>query len=483
MQLKTLTATAVVLLGLVSTSQAVEINQKGAKEIEANLSRLLPKDAAKGFVTVNPAGTRYEIVYDFAALLKKADPKNFSVKGLNPWSIFATPEESGLWTIEGNNSLDVTGTFKAPGQPNTEFTYVIDSLISNGVFDPAISYLKSGDFSSKALRFSSKTEKEEVSVETGSSTYKMTSSDGEMQGRTNFAGSGTMNGFVEKISGKDVPPVEIRADTVDFAAAVNGVSVNDFREILAFVLEHADEKKLKRAESEKLKELLRKSFPLMSSLNETVTLNKVNVSSVAGSGGADSVDYTIGMSGPSDAMRFDVGMAAKQISFNSALLPEMYAPFVPEEVDMQFAFPELNIAAVGDELMKVDFTDDKKSKAESDKAFEKLLTNGEFVVAFPKISARSSVYDAEISGEVRGIPESTTAYSLNASIVARDFDKTIAAIQELAKSNPDLNQVSFGLMMVKGFGKTDPDGRQRWDVNVARDGSITVNGQVIKGAN
>jgi hypothetical protein len=38
-------------------------------------------------------------------------------------------------------------------------------------------------------------------------------------------------------------------------------------------------------------------------------------------------------------------------------------------------------------------------------------------------------------------------------------------------------------MMVKGFGKTDPDGRQRWDVSVARDGAITVNGQVIKGAN
>ena len=80
----------------------------------------------------------------------------------------------------------------------------------------------------------------------------MTSSDGELKGRTNFAGSGTMNGFVETISGKEVPPVEIRADSVDFAAAVNGVSVNDFRAILAFIIEHADEKKLKRAESEEL---------------------------------------------------------------------------------------------------------------------------------------------------------------------------------------------------------------------------------------
>jgi hypothetical protein len=482
MQLKTISATGVILLGLVSTAAAVDINQQGAKDIETNLSKLLPKDVAKGFVTVNPAGTRYEIIYDFAKLLKKVDQASFSIKGLTPWSIFATPEESGLWTIEGNNSLDASGSFKAPGQPKTDFTYAIDSLVSNGVFDPAISYLKSGDFSSKAVRFSSKTEQEEVSAETGPSNYKLTSSDSELQGRTNFAGSGTISSFVEKVSGKEVPPVEIRADSVDFAAAVNGVSVNDFRDILAFLIAHSEDKKLRRAESEEIKGLLRKSFPLMTSLNETVTLNKVSISSVAGNGGADSVYYNIGMSGPTDSMRFDFGMAAKQINVNSALLPEVYAPFVPQELDVQLAFPELNLAAVGEELMKVDLSDEKKSSAESDKAFEKLLSGGDMVMAFPKISAKSSVYDAEISGEVRGTPMSKSDYSLKASILARDFDKTITAIQDLAKSNPELNQVSFGLMMVKGFGKTDPDGRQRWDVSVARDGSVTVNDQVIKGA-
>ena len=68
-----------------------------------------------------------------------------------------------------------------------------------------------------------------------------------------------------------------------------------------------------------------------------------------------------------------------------------------------------------------------------------------------------------------------------ASILARDLDKTIASIQELAKTDPDLNQVSFGIMMVKGFAKTDPDGRSRWDISISRDGAIAVNGQVVKG--
>jgi hypothetical protein len=36
-------------------------------------------------------------------------------------------------------------------------------------------------------------------------------------------------------------------------------------------------------------------------------------------------------------------------------------------------------------------------------------------------------------------------------------------------------------MMIKGFAKADPDGAQRWDVAVASDGSVSVNGQQIKG--
>ena len=72
-------------------------------------------------------------------------------------------------------------------------------------------------------------------------------------------------------------------------------------------------------------------------------------------------------------------------------------------------------------------------------------------------------------------------YKVKALIVARDYDKTIAAVQELAKIDPDLTQVSFGLMMIKGFAKAGPDGAQRWDVAVASDGSVNVNGQQIKG--
>jgi hypothetical protein len=34
--------------------------------------------------------------------------------------------------------------------------------------------------------------------------------------------------------------------------------------------------------------------------------------------------------------------------------------------------------------------------------------------------------------------------------------------------------------MAKGFAKTDPDGRQRWEIAADENGTVTVNGQVMK---
>ncbi|KQV64642.1 hypothetical protein [Rhizobium sp. Root1220] len=483
MRLNIITATSVLALGLASTAYAVDINQDGAKAIQQGLTRLLPPEAVRdGFVTVNPAGTRYEIIYDFARLLNSIDPASFAISGLTPWSMFATPQDSGLWKIDGDNSLDVSGHVKAADQSKTDFTYVIESLVYSGVFDTTIRYFRSGDFTTKGVRFSSKTDAEEVSASVDHSQYKLTSSNGATAGRTNFAASGRATAFVERISGKQVPPVEIRADTIDFAAAVNGLPAKEISDIVVFALEHAEDKTLRPAESEKLKATLRDAFPLLTSLSETIDLSNFTVSSEAGSGVAKELTYEVSIDGPSNAMRLGVGLAAQQVSFDSPLVPAGYSAFVPEAMQVQFAVANLDFAAFGEEFMKVDLTRSNASDDAGQKAAEALFNGGDLVIDFPKISAVSSVYDAEVSGNIHGRIDSAKDYSMDASILARDFDKTIAAVQDLAKTNPDLNHVSFGLMMAKGFAKTEPDGRQRWDINVARSGAVTVNGQVIKGA-
>jgi hypothetical protein len=82
MRLKLITATCLLALGLFTTAGAVEISQDGANAVRDNLTKLLSKELAKsGLVTVNPAGTRYEIIYDLAKLFARADPATTSING------------------------------------------------------------------------------------------------------------------------------------------------------------------------------------------------------------------------------------------------------------------------------------------------------------------------------------------------------------------------------------------------------------------
>ncbi|PDT31966.1 hypothetical protein CO660_00670 [Rhizobium sp. L9] len=482
MRLKLVTATSILALCLFTGAEGAEINQEGANAVKETLTKLLPQDLAKsGFITVNPAGTRYEVIYDLAKLLTKADPATFTITGLTPFSMFATPLDSGLWNIEGDNRLNVSGHFKGPDQKPTDFTYSIASLVYSGVFDPAISYLRSGTFAAKDIKVASKTETEEVHASIASMDQKLSSTDSAGgHGRIDFAGSGSMSDFVEQVSGLQMPPIELRAGSINVEAKVNGLPAKQIREMVFFVLDHLDEKELSPENSDKIKGIVKEAFPLLTLFSETIGVNDLTVSSEMGKGGAKAFGYNLAIDGPSDAMRFGFGMNAQEISLDTPLMPANYSAFMPSNFDFQLALPNLDFASFGDALMAMDFKDSASEKTGEEMA-KKLFRDGRLAVEFPKISAKSQVYDVDITGRIEGRVDTEKDYSMEATILARDLDKTIAAVQELAKTDPDLNQVSFGIMMVKGFAKTDPDGRSRWDVSISRDGSVAVNGQQIKG--
>ncbi|MGO8655710.1 hypothetical protein ACC771_08450, partial [Rhizobium ruizarguesonis] len=122
----------------------------------------------------------------------------------------------------------------------------------------------------------------------------------------------------------------------------------------------------------------------------------------------------------------------------------------------------------------------KPPEQSSDEMAKKLFLDGRLTIEFPKVSAKSDVYDVDMTGKIEGRVDTQKDYSMEATILTRDLDKTIAAVQELAKTDPDLNHVSFGSMMVKCFANTDADGRSHWDISISRDGAIAVNGQVVK---
>ncbi|MGO8126799.1 hypothetical protein ACC728_38530, partial [Rhizobium ruizarguesonis] len=67
-----------------------------------------------------------------------------------------------------------------------------------------------------------------------------------------------------------------------------------------------------------------------------------------------------------------------------------------------------------------------------DEMAKKLFRDGRLTIDFPKVSAKSDVYDVYMTGKIEVRVDTHKDYSMEATILARDLDKTIAAVHELA---------------------------------------------------
>jgi len=480
---RTLFAAGVLALSSGYAVCAAEVNEQGAKSLKDSLSYILPEQVKNsGFVMVTPAGDRYEITYDFAKLLSSIDKKgDFTVSGLGPITAFAAPLDNGQWKIDSNNSLNFTAQGTLPGDKPMNLSYSITDMVGSGIFDPAISYLRSLDAKSGPIRMVSKNGPEEIEASFAGTSYSMTSAASATAGAMDFKGNGTFQRFYERVATPEAPPIQIRADSLDFDASVQGVAPEKIRNLITLILEMIKNEKPSQADIGKLKDLIRGAMPFFTSLSEKLTFNEFKVAAPMGEFGLGKLDYTLAMTEPSDKTRIGIGARIEDISTPSGLVPRIYAPLIPDVADMEFGITDLNFTRFVNELLALDLSKPGPlPDAEGERLGRAFLNDGQITIDFPKISAKSDLYDIEASGEIRGYPEQKDRYTIETTVYARDIDKLIQYFQKSAKSDPQLSQASFGVMMAKGMAKTEPDGRLRWDIEFRDGKSLSVNGQVLK---
>jgi len=462
---------------------AAEVNEQGAKSLKDSLSYILPEQMKNsGFVVVKPSGDRYEITYDFAKLLSSIDKKgSFTVSGLSPITAFAAPLDNGQWKIDSDNDLNVTAQGTLPDGKPMNMTYSITDMVGSGIFDPAISYLRSLDAKSGPIRMVSKNGPDEIEASFAGTSYSLTSAASATAGAMDFKGNGSFQRFYERVVTPQAPPILIRAGSLDFDASVQGVAPEKIRDLLSLVFEMIKSEKPSQADIGKLKDLIRGAMPFFTSLSEKITFNQFTVAAPMGEFGLGKLDYTLAMTQPSDKTRIGIGARIEDISTPSGLVPRIYAPLIPQVADIDVGVTDLNFSRFVSELLALDLSrPGPLPDAEGEKLGRSLLNDGQITIDFPKISAKSDLYDIEASGKVRGSPDQKDRYTLETTVYARDIDKLIQYFQKSAKSDPQLSQASFGVMMAKGMAKTEPDGRLRWDIEVRDGKSFSVNGQVLK---
>ncbi|MEF0938681.1 hypothetical protein [Rhizobium sp. BR 362] len=479
MRPKTIAAAAIFSIGLVGVSQAADVNEQGARELRGILTHSLSRDLARsGFVAVKPAGDQYEITYDLAKFFDKINSSAFSVTGLKPLLLFAQPLDQGRWHLKGDNSLNAS-----VHSPASDITYSVASSSLEGIFDPTIEMMRSMEVKSSGAKFSSigngrnTGRKVDATIDSASLTHTVT--DSSEAGKVDLQSQGTLQHLSEQITTPAAPSVNLSADSIDVSVTATSLPAKELRELIRFFVQHVKAKQLSESGSEKFEELVRRALPGFGSLNESVTLNNALVSTDKGKVGLKTLDYNFKMDGLTKASNINFGLRAEHFTPDAGLIPPAYAAFLPETVDVQLGIPDVNFEGIIDTVLEAVST---RATPVSGEALKRtMFPSGYGTLEFPRISAASGVYDVEVSGALKGSTKHHPSYSLQATILARNFDRTVAAVQDAAKTDQRLNSVSFSLMAAKGFAKTDPDGRLRWDVTMDENRTVTVNGQVMKG--
>jgi hypothetical protein len=216
-------------------TQAAQIDQAGADQIKEKLTYYLPKDIVDtGFLKVTPAANRYELSVDLLPLLKDVKKEVFTINGLKPFVHYLTPQDGGMWKVEVNDNFDVSGSVTAEGKKQ-DFTYKIEKMMFDGIFDPSISYFTTGKYTIDKVKMTMTGGEANIdmSMDTMSADMK---GDKVADGIVDLSGTMAMSNLTETIVDK-TSNVVISANSMTGTIEAKRLGINALRDLLVFGLD------------------------------------------------------------------------------------------------------------------------------------------------------------------------------------------------------------------------------------------------------
>lgn len=461
---------------------AAEVDQAGAEKLQQTLTQYLPKDVVDtGFLKVTPATNRYELSVDFQPLLKNVNPTDFVINGLKPFVHYLTPNDDGTWRVEANQNLDVNGTLTASGKKQA-FTYKIDKMIFDGMFDPTISYFTTGKYKLDKIQLSTGGDDSNVVMSADSLSSDLT---GTKVGdnAVDIASTLAMNNIKQTVSDKNAGDFVMSATSMTGSVQAKRLATKALRDLIIFGLDvsKTNPDTLDKAQSDQLKVLLKANVPLTDDLAEEIRFDGVSLNGQGMDMSIGSVTYGFGFTGiTKDASaRFTFAMTDPKPP--AGILPPGTEGAVPTETKFGVAITNLDLEGVAlFAIDNADFTKPEPWTPEQSAQIEKIiLPTGKMNIEFYGVMAKSPVYDLSLKGSMLVDPNDSDKPEADITLTAKDIDKTVKYLQDNAQTVPEFGQASFMLLMMKGFGKADGD-TMVWNVKLDKNGDISVNGTPFK---
>ncbi|MFI0844248.1 hypothetical protein [Mesorhizobium sp. IMUNJ 23232] len=473
----------ILIVAFAAPAAAQTVDGPGATQLSDTLSRYVGKTAfEKGIVKVAADGDAYRIDFDFNRIASLFPPQDMVKYEVSSYGLRVKPLADGTWQVDGALSPDGWVEISQPPMKQ-RFQWTVSDGKMSGVFDPTLGAFSSatGSHSGIKLVTEAPTGRGETSYGAGTVSISGTKS---ANGGIDFTSKQVMADFVQSQNVVDPEnntnfPMEMKAASLSLDANGTGYKWGSLLDMLAFAVTNNDEAKVKANQAE-LKSLLSAALPLWEHVDGTYGFSDLSVTTPVGIFRTGKAGVSVAMDGIRQNGSLGYAIKLSELEVASFFLPAWAPALIPTEVDLNFSGTNLNLEEPARKMIEsFDLNQDPPVPVAVTDAIE-----AEFIANPPKIVlAKSAIRNADTEFVVEGemvFPDGKPV--MDATIEAAGFDKAVATLQAAAPNDQQVAEVLPALAMVKGFGRALPDGRLLWAVNVRADGSVFVNGTMIKPA-
>ena len=470
------------VLAFATPAMAQTVDDRGAAQLTQDLKRYVGETAfAKGILKVSVEGDAYKIALDLKALGSLLPTEAGAKIDFSPYELKVKPRGDGTWDVAGNVLPNGSAEFNGP-QGRQHIAWTVTDGKMTGIYDPVLATFSTAEGTIGGMTMKSGDAKQTTDASFGAGVFTMTGKPGA-SGGVDVASTQTFANFSETVTINDPElgmnlPITLKAPKFDVTSNGTGFRSKEMLDLLAFGVANADETKIKTNQAE-LKTRLLAVLPLWDKIEGVYGVNSLEVSTPMGNFGAGDLAVSFAGDGISKNGSLHYGMKLAGMSMPMGVLPAWSAKVLPTDLDLNFGGANLDL----DTLVRkaVDAFDLTKEPPIADAVGAQL--GAEFLAKGPKFVIEKSVIK---NGEtqftfVGDVVMRGDKPELNATIDAAGYDKMVEHIQAAAASDPQAQQAFPALLAVKGFAKTQSDGTLQWVVNAKPDGSVFINGGMIKG--
>jgi hypothetical protein len=353
----------------------------------------------------------------------------------------------------------------------------------SGVYDPALAAFSSVTGSHAAIKLGSKDGIGESQTNYGAGTFTTTATR-SANGGVDFSSKQVLADFAQTGSFLDAGsstdfPISMTATSLSIESTGTGVKTKPLLDLLAFAIAHSDEEKI-RASQPEVKSLLLAALPGWEHVDGSYGFADLSITSPVGILRAGKIDLSVAMDGILQDAQLSYGFRLFDIEVASMFLPTWAPALTPTDVDITLGATNLNLDGPARKAIgSLDLDQDPPLPAA---VAEEIAA--EFKAGLPKIVLSKSTIkngDTEITAEGEmTFPDDKPV--LSATISATGYDKVVASLEAAAASDPSVADAVPAALLVKGYAKSLPDGRLEWAVRANADGSVLVNGVMVKPA-